>query len=55
MRLDKFISQQLEISRAIAHREIRGQRVTAQVVGVAAVAEDDLPRFLVADAAVAPS
>jgi len=28
MRLDKFISQQLEISRAIAHREIRGQRVT---------------------------
>lgn len=28
MRLDKFISQQLEISRAIAAREIRGQRVT---------------------------
>ena len=28
MRLDKFISQQLKISRAIAHREIRGQRVT---------------------------
>lgn len=28
MRLDKFLSQQLEISRAIAAREIRGQRVT---------------------------
>lgn len=28
MRLDKFISQQLEISRAIAGREIRAQKVT---------------------------
>jgi len=28
MRLDKFISQQLEVSRAIAGREIRGQKVT---------------------------
>lgn len=28
MRLDKFLSQQLEISRAIAAREIRGRRVT---------------------------
>ncbi len=28
MRLDKFISQQLEISRAIASREIRAQKVT---------------------------
>ncbi|WP_029686599.1 16S rRNA pseudouridine(516) synthase RsuA [Tatumella saanichensis] len=28
MRLDKFISQQLEVSRAIASREIRAQKVT---------------------------
>ena len=28
MRLDKFISQQLEVSRAIAGREIRGRKIT---------------------------
>ena len=28
MRLDKFIAQQLGVSRAIAGREIRGNRVT---------------------------
>lgn len=28
MRLDKFIAQQLGVSRAIAGREIRGSRVT---------------------------
>ena len=28
MRLDKFISQQLEVSRAIATRELRAKRVT---------------------------
>ena len=28
MRLDKFLSQQLEVSRAIAARELRAKRVT---------------------------
>ena len=36
MRLDKFIAQQLGVSRAIAGREIRGNRVTVEIVRNAA-------------------
>ncbi len=49
MRLDKFIAQQLGVSRAIAGREIRGNRVTVDGEIVRNAAFKLLPEHDVAD------